>query len=152
MVLVGVLVRFVVPYIILFIIIPITIANIILIKSIRILQSYFVFTLHTLGLFEIPSQFIPHVLAHLYFSHNPLCPKYADSDVLSESPHEPALLVLGIPFKFLHVLPSVSITQLSGQFEITGGQSPIAFALIMEYITAVKNPSNKMPAIISTMR
>jgi len=85
------------------------------------------FCTHTLGLFEIPSQFTSHDEAHLYFSHNPFAPEYASLDGLIAL--QLSVPLLYTPFIFLHVLSSM--TQLSGQFAITGGHSPIRFALIM---------------------
>jgi hypothetical protein len=55
-------------------------------------------------------------------------------------------------FGFSHVLPSAPTTQLSGQFAITGGQSPILFALIMLYNTVIMNPTNNIPATSNTIR
>ena len=105
--------------------------------------------MHAFGLFDIPSQFALQSMDHLYFSHNPPWPKYAGAVKSTLLPHDDAIVR---PFAFLHVFPSESITHPSGQLDITGGQSPMAFAFIMEYITAVKNPSSKTPAIVSTIR
>jgi hypothetical protein len=110
---------------------------------------HFILNVHALGLFEIPSQFTPQATDHLFFSHKPDWPKYFGA-VKSTSPlHDVALLS---PFVFLHVFPLESITHPSGQFDITGGQSPWVFAFNIEYITAAKNPSSKTPAIVSTIR
>jgi len=111
-----------------------------------VICSYCAFLVHTFGLLDIPSQFTPQVCDHLYFSHSPDCPKYFVSSVLM------FVHVVLTPFIFLHVFPSSSITQLSGQFAITGGHSPIVFAFIIEYATTAKNPRSSSPAIISTMR